>query len=92
MTQVNPVSTATAFAVTVGVGYTLCTFTFWLWPEAAVNFMNALFHGLDFRKLQVGTSLFSFGSFVSALVGSVVWAFVLGAIYGWVVSRFDNGR
>lgn len=92
MTQVNPVSTATALAITVGVGYTLCTFVFWLWPEAAVNFMNALFHGLDFRKLQVRTSPFSFGSFISALVGLIIWAFVVGYIYGWVVSRFDNGR
>ena len=50
----NPTHIGTALAVTVGVGYTACALLFWAWPEAAANFMNALFHGLDFRKLQSG--------------------------------------
>ena len=84
--------TGSALAITVGVGYAACTFVFWLWPEAAANFMNALFHGLDFRKLQSGAALFNFGSFVYALVVMMVWAFGLGTLFGWLLMRFGNGR
>jgi hypothetical protein len=65
----NAIRTGAAFAITVAIGYALCTLVFWIWPEAAANFMNALFHGLDFRKLQSGPTLFSFGSFVYNVVG-----------------------
>jgi len=82
--------TGTAFATTVVVGYTLCTLVFWIWPEAAMHFMNGLFHGLDFRKLQVGTSLFDFGSFASALVVMAAWAFGLGSLFGWLFSRLGG--
>ena len=83
--------TGTALSLTVGVGYALCTLVFWIWPEAAANFMNALFHGLDFRKLQGGSVLFSFGTFLYALVAMMVWAFGLGAIYGWVQGLIKGG-
>ena len=82
MTRSYPLTTGAAFSLTVGIGYALCTLVFWLWPEAAANFMNALFHGLDFRKLQAGEALFSFGSFVHALVIMMAWAFMLGALFG----------
>ena len=79
-------------AATVGIGYAACTLVFWLFPDAAANFMNALFHGLDFRKLQAGTSLFSFGSFVYAEVILMGWAFGLGALFGWLDGRWHAAR
>ena len=87
MTTTNPMHTGTALAVTVGIGYTACALVFWLWPDAAAYYMNALFHGLDFRKLQSGPTMFNFGSFFYALAVSVIWAFGLGAIFGWVLNR-----
>ena len=84
------IRTATALAVTVGIGYIACTLVFWAWPEAAASFMNGLFHGLDFRKLQSGPALFSFGSFVYALIVMVAWAFGLGALFAWIRARFAS--
>jgi len=92
MTVSNPVRTGVALAVTVGVGYAICTLVFWISPEAAANFMNALFHGLDFRKLQNGAALFSFSSFSYALAVMVAWAFMLGGFFGWVLDRFGGNR
>jgi large-conductance mechanosensitive channel len=92
MANISPVSTGAALAVTVGIGYSACALVFWLWPEAAATFMNALFHGLDFRKLQSGPMLFEFGSFIYALVVMLVWAFALGATFSWINGRFGNGR
>jgi hypothetical protein len=87
MTRVNPLHTGIALAATVGIGYAACAFLFWLWPEPAANYMNALFHGLDFRRLQSGSTMFNFGAFLYALVVSIIWAFGLGAIFGWVPNR-----
>ena len=81
------IPTGMALAVTVGIGYTACALAFRLWPEAAVTFMNSLFHGLDFRKLQAGPAPFDFGSFFFALAGIVIWAFAVGALFGWIVDR-----
>ena len=87
MTRASPLKTGAALATTAGVGYAACAVLFYLFPETAVNFMNALFHGLDFRKLQAGPVLFSFGSFLYALVVMMAWAFGLGAIFGWILDR-----
>ena len=90
MAKVNPLTSGLAFAATVSIGYAACTLLFWLWPDAAATFMNALFHGLDFRKLQSGPALFSFGSFLWALAAMALWAFGLGTIFGWVFDRFAH--
>ncbi len=91
MARNTPLITGAALSLTTGVGYALCTLVFWIWPEAAANFMNALFHGLDFRKLQGAPALFGFSSFLYALVVMMAWTFGLGAIYGWVSERFGTG-
>lgn len=88
----NAIRTGTALAATVAAGYALCTVAFWIWPETAANFMNALFHGLDFRKLQSGAELFSFGSFFYALVVMAAWAFGLGTLFGWILGRLGDAR
>ena len=88
----NAFRTGTVLAVTVSIGYALCTLAFWLWPETAMNFMNTLFHGLDFRKLQSGPALFSFGSFLYALVVMAVWAFGLGVLFGRLSERLGGAR
>jgi hypothetical protein len=81
------IPTGVALAITVGIGYAACALAFRAAPDAAMTFMNALFHGLDFRKLQGGPALFDFGSFAFALFVAVVWAFVFGAVFGWIVDR-----
>ena len=79
-----PLRTGIALSATVGFAYAACSVFFWLWPEAAVVMANALFHGLDFRKLQGGPALFEFGGFVSALLVMMAWTFVLGTLFGWL--------
>jgi len=81
------ISSGVALAITVGIGYTACALAFRAAPDAAMTFMNALFHGLDFRKLQGGPALFDFGSFFFALFVAVVWAFLFGTVFGWIVDR-----
>ena len=81
------IPTGVALALTVGIGYAACALVFRTAPDAAMTFMNALFHGLDFRKLQSGPAPFDFSSFSFALFVAVAWAFVLGVVFGWIVDR-----
>lgn len=76
--------TGIALAIAAAVGYAACALVFWLWPSAAASFMNALFHGLDFGKLQAGATPFNFSGFLYALAVLAVWAFVLGSLFGWL--------
>ena len=92
MRQISPWKIGVALAATVTIGYVLCTAVFWVWPEAAANFMNALFHGLDFRKLRSGEALFTFNAFVYALAILAAWAFMLGTLFGWMADRFGTAR
>jgi hypothetical protein len=85
------VRAGTALAATVALGYAACTLAFFLWPDIAANFMNALFHGLEFRKLQNGAALFDFGRFFYVLLVLAVWAFWLGALFGWLFDRLGGG-
>ena len=92
MSTVRPWKFGAVFAATVGIGYALCTLVFWLAPDSAANFMNALFHGLDFRKLAAGPGLFTFGSFAYGLVVLVAWAFMLGTVFAFLsaCTRLDG--
>jgi hypothetical protein len=84
----NPVRAGATLAVTVAIAYAACAAVFWIWPEASAQFMNALFHGLDFRKLRGDPGTFGFASFGYALVGITVWAFLVGCLFGWLANRF----
>jgi hypothetical protein len=87
----SAIPTGMALAITVGIGYAACALAFRIWPDAGMDFMNALFHGLDFRKLARGPAPFDFSSFLVALFVAVGWAFALGALFGWLSDRFRPG-
>lgn len=83
----HPLRTGAALSITVGIGYAVCALVFWLWPASAAAFTNALFHGLDFGRLQTGPAPFDFGSFVYALLVLMIWALVLGTLFAWLRVR-----
>jgi hypothetical protein len=79
----KPVRTGTSLALTVAIFYAACTAVWVLLPEPFMNFMNALFHGLDFRKLGAPSG-FSWSSFFEAIIVLAVWAFAAGTVFGWL--------
>ena len=80
MDRLHPWLTGAALAVTVTIGYAACALIFVTFPDASATFLNALFHGLDFRKLQPagGYSLAGFGG---ASVVLALWAFLIGVLF-----------
>lgn len=89
MNNLNPAKTGAALAITVGIAYTLCAAAFWLWPEQGIEFLNAMFHGLDFRKLGQ-LAPFTLKLFVIPLLVFVVWGFLVGALFAWLQGVFHR--
>ena len=84
-----PATLAAAFALTVGIGYSLCTLAFWVSPAASASFMTALFHGLDFSPLAK-EGAFTAGSFIFAVAVLMAWAFALAACFGLLFERLGG--
>ena len=84
MNRMHPAKTGAAVAITIAIGYSLCALFFVAFPESSVTVLNALFHGLDFRKLQPAPGGFSLAGFGVVLVFWAVYGLLLGALYAWV--------
>ncbi|MGZ9080099.1 MAG: DUF5676 family membrane protein [Burkholderiales bacterium] len=59
-----------------------------MWHEAALDFLNALFHGLDFRKVLLPARDYGIGVFLYPLTILAVWAFFVGALFAVVRNFF----
>ncbi len=83
MVKMNPWKTGIALAVTMAVSYIVCAVLYNVWPERGLDFLNALFHGLDFRKLETATP-FRISIILYPLTVLVVWGFVVGALFAFI--------
>lgn len=92
MSTITPLKAGAAFSITVSIGYTLCTLAFWAWPDAAVTFLNGLFHGLDFRALRSGLGIFDFGAVIWALAVLSAWAFMMGALFAGILREIAGSE
>lgn len=81
--------TGMALAMTVALFYTLCAVVWLAAPGPFLNFMNGLFHGMDFSAL-VRPAPFSWAGFLEALVVLSVWAFLAGSFFGWLRRRLGS--
>lgn len=86
-----PWKTGLALAITIAFSYTLCAALYALWPEQGVDFLNALFHGLDFRRLQ-NPQPFALRMFVGPLLGLATWGFVVGTVFDWLQQRLHGNK
>jgi hypothetical protein len=90
MTTKIPWRTGATLALTLVITYTVCALAYALAPERGIDFLNALFHGLDFHKL--GTPMpFTFLMFVYPLFVFVVWGFAVGTLYAWLHHVLHRG-
>lgn len=83
MTRLNPWSFGAVLSVTVVVGYILCALFWYALTGTAIEFLNALFHGVDFRKIYA-PSPFAAVPFLCVLGVLAIWAYTLGAVYAAV--------
>lgn len=76
----KPLHTGLALSVTVSMFYSLCALIEVLWPAQFMGFMNALFHGMDFRVLRT-VPMHPWRDYFYALVVMALWAFSIGAFF-----------
>lgn len=79
----NPLRTGITLSLTLLVFYSLCTVIAVVWPSPFMEFMNALFHGLDFRKL-LSMAPYTWAAFFYSLVVFALWGFAVGAFFAWL--------
>lgn len=85
----TPFRTGLTLAITVGLFYVLCTLVWALAPGPFLDFMNNLFHGMDFSSL-VQARPFAWPGFLAALVILSTWALLAGAFFAWLFSRLTR--
>lgn len=90
MKNVNPWKFGAVLSMTVVVNYVLCTIFWYAFTGLSIDFLNGLFHGMDFRKIYAAAP-FSAGTFAYVLVVFAVWSYVLGTIYAVVRNLLLSG-
>ena len=85
----RPFATGIALAVTVGVFYALCTLLWVLAPRPFLDFMNNLFHGMDFSSM-VQSRPFAWSGFLVALLLLSGWAMLAGFFFTWLRNRMAD--
>ena len=91
-TKLQPLATGVSLAITVVVMYSICAAIWVVWQVEAVTFLNNLFHGLDFRKLQATENSDSVSSFVVPLIVLGFWGFFTGTLYAVVYNLLFRSR
>ena len=76
----HPWRTGVALSLTVAIAYAVCGALYALWPSQGIDLLNAIFHGLDFHKLEPSQP-FTFLMFLYPLVVFAIWGFVVGTLF-----------
>lgn len=87
----KPLRTGIALALTLMVFYSLCTLLWVALPDQFMNFMNSLFHGIDFRKLLV-SSPYAWSSFFYVLIVYAIWGLAIGSFFAYVYNSLSQSE
>ncbi len=78
--------TGVTLAITVALFYALCTVLWVLAPGPFLDFMNSLFHGMDFSPM-VQSRPFAWPGFLLALLVLSLWALLAGSFFAALFNR-----
>ena len=84
-----PLRTGITLAFTVGLFYFVCILAWTLAPGPFLNFMNSLFHGMDFTSM-VRPRPFVWQGYLTALLVLCVWALLAGSFFAWLHNRLSR--
>ncbi len=77
---------ALAAGLTSGIVYGVCAAAVWLWPRQTVGFFATWFHGVDLMRIAAPLQL-TVSNFVLGLIGTVLFAYVVGLLFAWLYNR-----
>lgn len=72
-----------AAGLTSGIVYTVCAAAVVLWPQAVLKFFASWFHGIDLMSIAAPGNV-TWGSFFLGLIGTVLFAYLVGLLFGWM--------
>ncbi|WGV20711.1 DUF5676 family membrane protein [Pseudomonas putida] len=78
-----------SLALTMAISYTVCALLYALWPAQGIAFLNALFHGLDFGRLQAPKD-YDVTTFVGPLLVLTVWGAIVGTLFAWLSGKLHG--
>lgn len=84
-----PWKTGLSLALTMAVSYAVCTLLYVLWPAQGIAFLNALFHGLDFNRLQT-TQGYGMMTFLGPLLVLTLWGAMVGTLFAWLSGKLHG--
>jgi len=85
MERLNPWTLGCTASITFSITFTVCALAVALFPDGAVSFFNAWFHGLDLNLLKPpGGRPLAPGQFFYGLVGVAAASFIVGTLFAAV--------
>ncbi|MBF7731712.1 DUF5676 family membrane protein [Pseudomonas sp. N040] len=84
-----PWKTGLTLALTMAISYSVCALLYALWPTQGIAFLNALFHGLDFGRLQAPQA-YGVATFVGPLLVLSGWGALVGTLFAWLHCRLHG--
>lgn len=84
-----PWKSGLALALSMAISYTACALLYALWPAQGIAFLNALFHGLDFSRLQTPQP-YSATDFLGPLLVLSGWGALVGTLFAWLYGKLHG--
>lgn len=85
--RIRPAALGLTLTLTIAAMYTLCFVAWTIWREPALDLLNALFHGLDFRRLVTTGGSTGFWTFFYQLIVLSAWGFIAGVVFALIGNR-----
>ena len=79
--KANTTKLANAFALTLAILWTLCSFFVWLLPDLSLQITSWWMHGMDLSVM--GSWRLTIGNFLLGGITAVISAWVTGWVLGW---------
>lgn len=84
-----PWKSGLALALSMAISYTVCALLYALWPAQGIAFLNVLFHGLDFSRLQTPQP-YSATDFFGPLLVLSGWGALVGTLFTWLYGKLHG--
>jgi hypothetical protein len=89
MSQLTPLRTGAAFAVTVGILYVACLVAVWIAPGLVLAVFATWVHGLNLEPLTANPPPLDLSRALLGLLLISAYFFIAGAVYGVVRQRLS---
>lgn len=102
--RLSPLLVGSALAITVAIAYVLCAAAWAIWREAALDFLNALFHRIAPKRIEMASfirrtvptalllTLLFMGSAMAAESGQVARVNGMDVFYGVIPAEIVSGH